>query len=133
MRPIPFTTEEAIEKLQPIFVQNPKILLLYLFGSRARQEETPESDLDFAFYTSPAFAWKDYYALYREVGQVLHTDRFHLLWLNRSDPIMVFTVLREGKILFFRDVDLLNDFENKGKKNFYDYCVYLRKHRKEQT
>jgi hypothetical protein len=38
-------------------------------------------------------------------------------------------VIKTGKSLFYGNVDELNSYELKARKNFYDYAIYLKKHR----
>ena len=126
--PLMFSTSEAAERVLNAIKPDQRIMALYLFGSRASNKETSESDIDLAFFTSGDFSWDDYYLLHGSVAKCLKTDRFNLLWLNKADSIITFDVIATGKLLFYRDADKLNDFELKAKKNFYDYKLYLKRH-----
>ncbi|MGB9715889.1 MAG: type VII toxin-antitoxin system MntA family adenylyltransferase antitoxin [Thermodesulfovibrionales bacterium] len=126
---IKFTTEEAISLVSPLLNNNPDILVAYLFGSRIKKGDQ-SSDIDIAFYTSDDFSWEEYYLLYGEISKALCSDRIDIIWLNKSDPIFKFEVIKNGKVLFYKDADILNDFELKSKKNYYDYVHYIYKHRR---
>jgi hypothetical protein len=128
-RPIKFTTEKAISLILPLLENDPRILTAYLFGSRIKKSDQ-SSDIDIALYTSKDFSWKDYYLLYGKLSKALCSDRLDLVWLNEADPILGFEVIKYGKVLFYKDADLLNDFELKNKKRYYDYVLYLNKHRR---
>jgi len=128
-RPIKFTTEKAISLILPLLENDPRILTAYLFGSRIKKSDQ-SSDIDIALYTSKDFSWKDYYLLYGKLSKALCSDRLDLVWLNEADPILCFEVIKYGKVLFYKDADLLNDFELKNKKRYYDYVLYLNKHRR---
>lgn len=123
-RPIKFTTEKAISLILPLLENNPRILIAYLFGSRIKKADQ-SSDIDIALYTSKNFSWEDYYILYGEFLKALRSDRIDLVWLNEADPILSFEVIKYGKVLIYKNVDLLNDFELKHKKRYYDYVLYL--------
>ncbi|WP_156095567.1 type VII toxin-antitoxin system HepT family RNase toxin [Thermodesulfobacterium commune] len=101
-------------------------------GVRERWKGTKPINMphDLAFYTTKDFSWKDSYQLYGELTSSLRSDRVDLVWLNRANPVLQFEVIKYGKVLFYRDADILNDYELKAKKNFYDYALYLEKHRR---
>ncbi len=128
-KPIPFTTDRAISLILPVLESHPHVLGAYLFGSRAHEGET-SSDVDIAFYTSKDFTWEDYYRLYGKISQAIRSDRIDLVWLNEADPILSFEAIKYGKVLFYKDAELLNDFELKNKKKYYDHVLYLKKHRR---
>lgn len=85
--------------------------------------------MDVAIYTSRDFTWDDYFRLYGELTKALHSDRLDLAWLNKSEPILAFEVIKTGKVLFYRNADVLNDFELMAKKRYYDHVLYLKKRR----
>ena len=127
-KPIELSTEEALTLVTQLLKKDKRILICYLFGSRT-SENRPNSDLDIAVYTSSDFSWQDYYLLYGEVTKALKSDRVDLLWLNNAEPILSFEIIRHGKVVYHVDDDLLNEFELKTKKNYYDYRLYLKKRR----
>jgi len=129
-RILAISTEEAVERAIKVIKENQKILMFYLFGSRATGKEVPESDIDFAFLSSKDFSWEEYYSLRGRLSSVLGTDRFNLLWLNKADPIITFEAIATGRSLYFKDSETLNDFELKAKKNYYDYKHYLERRRR---
>lgn len=124
--PITITTETAVARSVNIFSSDSRILAAYLFGSRAREEDHPESDIDLAFHADQYFKWNDYYLLWRNISKALHSDRFDLLWLDTASPDIVFDVIKCGKLVFHRDDESLNNFELYSKKRFWDYRIYLR-------
>ncbi len=126
--PIQYSTKEVLALVLPLLNADERILIAYLFGSRANNTKE-SSDIDIAIYTSRDFLWDDYYLLYGEITKKLHSDRLDLLWLNIAEPILCFEVIRNGKVLFYKDADILNDFELKAKKRYYDYSFYLNKRR----
>ncbi|RMD57875.1 MAG: nucleotidyltransferase domain-containing protein, partial [Nitrospirae bacterium] len=50
-KPINFSTDEALDRVLPILKADFRILIIYLFGSRASMKNPKESDLDLAIYT----------------------------------------------------------------------------------
>lgn len=128
--PINITTEDAVSSLLELFKADERIKLVYLFGSRSAKSASSDSDIDFALYADENFSWQDLYLLIERCGKRLSSDRVDLVWLNPSEPIITFEIIKNGKVLFYTDPDLLNDFELKAKKRYYDYCLYLKKHRR---
>jgi predicted nucleotidyltransferase len=126
---IKFSTDEAMTLMLSVLKTEHCILIAYLFGSRVTKKDDLSSDIDIAIYTSDDFSWQDYYLLYGNLTKRLHSDRLDLVWLNRAEPILSFDVIKNGKVLFFNNADTLNDFELKVKKRYYDYILYLNKHR----
>jgi len=129
--PIRYAPLEIKALLERLLKSDERIEIAYIFGSRAKKD-SPLSDIDIAIYTSKDFLWEDYYLLYGECTKTLHSDRLDLVWLNKTEPILGFMVIKTGKVLFSRDEETLNDFEVKAKKRYYDYQLYLKKREKER-
>lgn len=127
---IELNTAEAMDLILLSLKSDFRILSVYLFGSRISGKYNKASDIDMAIYTSENFFWDDYYILYGELTKRLHSDRLDLVWLNKAEPILSFGIIKEGRILFYRDADALNDFELRLKKRYYNYVLYLNKHRR---
>lgn len=127
--PLKYSTDDAAALMLAILKEDPRILIVYLFGSRAKDTNKISSDIDIAIYTSTDFSWQDYYLLYGNLTKRLRSDRLDLVWLNRAEPILSFDVIKNGKVLFFNNADILNDFELKARKRYYDYALYLKKRR----
>ena len=121
-------SDELISLLLPSLKSDGNILISYLFGSRTSSAQISTSDIDLAIYTSNSFLWENYYILYGNLTQKLHSDRLDLVWMNKAEPILNFEIIKTGRVLFYTDAVLLNNFELKTKKIFYDYSFYLHKH-----
>ncbi|MEF3167829.1 MAG: nucleotidyltransferase domain-containing protein [Deltaproteobacteria bacterium] len=131
-RRIAFGTEKSIALILPILKADHRILHAYIFGSRASKRNDMSSDIDIAIYTTRDFSWQDYYLVHGKITQKLRSDRLDLAWLNMADPILCFEIIKNGKVLFYRDADKLNDFEWISKKKYYDYVIYLKRHKYQQ-
>jgi len=129
--PIHYAPSDVKVLLENLLKSDERIKIAYIFGSRVKKDN-PLSDIDIAIYTSKDFLWQDYYLLYGECSKMLHSDRLDLVWLNKTEPILSFMVIKTGKVMFFCDEEILNDFEVKAKKSFYDYQLYLKKREKER-
>ncbi len=127
---IKITSEQVISLILPLLKKKKEILFIYLFGSRSSSQDSPSSDVDIAVYTTKSFSWDDYYLLYGDLTKSLHSDRLDLIWLNAAEPILIFEIIKGAKVLYYKDADILNDFELKAKKNFFDYTFYLQRHKR---
>ena len=73
--------------------------LAVLFGSIARDQAGPRSDIDLAFlYDAPVDALK----LTNDVTRLLRTDAVDVVDLRRASPLLAFAALRDGKALYER-------------------------------
>ena len=121
--------EEALEKLKALF-QRSEVALAYLFGSHARGEAKPTSDIDIAILIRPEDAKGErLYNSFRElmlgVREALGTERFDLLLLNSAPLTLRFEVVSRGRLLYCCDEEVLNAFEMDVIRRFQD-TAYLR-------
>lgn len=82
----------------------PGLQALWLFGSYARGDATPLSDVDLAYLpaqslTGPEIETLDR-ALYLNISRALETDEITLVNLSEAPIPLAFSVLREGTMLF---------------------------------
>jgi len=87
------TTEGRAEKIAGLFARTPRIKFAYLFGSCARGDQGPASDIDIAVFLDRRLSVFTYRlqlidVLMRELG----TDRFDLIILNDAPPCSSGTV-----------------------------------------
>lgn len=129
-KPLAFSTDDAITRILPLLQSDARVSAAYLFGSRAAGSEARLSDIDIAVFTSGNFVWDDYYTLYGDLTRNLHSDRVDMVWLNKAEPVLGFEIIKTGKLLFFRNADILNESELTAKRKYYDYVLYLNKHRR---
>lgn len=123
------TTDEAATRICRLFDPDPRVQLVYLFGSRAgKSTADPNSDIDIAIYTTDDFGWDDYHHAAGEIPQVLDSGRFDLVWLNRADPVFRFDVVRSGRLMLSRSAETENAFEYRTTRAFWDYRLYLKRH-----
>jgi len=97
---------KGFSRLALIFKSYTEIKLVYLFGSRARQESGTLSDYDFAVY----FDTKDKkrmfdikLELFDRISRLLKTDKIDIVILNLSEsPELKYLVIQEGRLIFER-------------------------------
>lgn len=86
----------------------PEVLEAYLFGSVARGEGAPHSDVDVAVYIDRAAAPEARFGLQAELAtelmSALHRNDIDVVLLNDATPLLYHRVLRDGVRLFARDL-----------------------------
>lgn len=104
LRNITAEVADRLENLREVLPRRcPGLQALWLFGSYARGEATPLSDVDLAYLpaqtlTAPEVERLDQ-DLYLSLSRALETDEITLVNLNEAPIPLAFAVLREGKIL----------------------------------
>lgn len=113
---------------------NDEVLAAYLFGSTARGDERPGSDLDIALLYR-----REPPRTLRGLGLDLQADLeesvqrpVQVVVLNRAPADLIQRVLRDGKILLDRDKALRLRFEVQARNEYFDLLPILRQYRQAQ-
>jgi len=110
--------QEKIDKLRAYFSSHQDIVIAFVFGSYAKNQQTEESDLDVALYFKPqtkSLEWEEV-KTYPAEGQIwsdvekITGMRTDLIVLNRAPATLACTVLREGIPLIIKDRYLYIEF-----------------------
>lgn len=120
-----------MKRMGDIFASYPKVVVAYLFGSRARGDDGPLSDYDFAVQFADGLQ-TDFFDLKLEIMAVLSdelkTDRVDLVVLNGLDkPELKFAIVYEGKLLFERGHGTLA-VEPSALREYVDFRALLLRH-----
>jgi len=95
---------ELSSQLQPVLQQYPEIKLAYFFGSKARGEDGPMSDYDFAVYLDSVDKRRMseiQLELIGKISLVLKTNHIDVVILNTAQkPELKYNIIQEGKIIF---------------------------------
>jgi uncharacterized protein YutE (UPF0331/DUF86 family)/predicted nucleotidyltransferase len=83
----------------------------YLFGSILLDEAIPQ-DIDLGVYIEkPSRYIMDYYTdIYFDLCDLFQADNIDLLMLNNTDIVFKYTVINTGKLIYFDDQDVLDNF-----------------------
>jgi uncharacterized protein len=116
---------ELEERLRQVVASWPEIRLAVLFGSTARGESRPSSDVDIGLILDPYSASVRFgvdaqlgHAAGREVDTVL---------LDSVSPLLRFEVARDGVLLFEREEGLWTTFQVKAMVDWWDWAPTARK------
>ncbi|MFW6101104.1 MAG: type VII toxin-antitoxin system MntA family adenylyltransferase antitoxin [Bacteroidota bacterium] len=97
----------------------------YIYGSGARNELKPLSDLDFAILLDMSSIQKELfrreldYRVY--ITDYLHSEEFDLILLNRAPLRFAHSVLREGKLLYCKNTTAVINFSEYINKHYLDF------------
>lgn len=120
-----------VETLRTWFEARREVLDAYLFGSRARGNAQPHSDVDIAVYVDAAAAPESPYGyaagLTADLAAALGTDRVDVVILNDAPPLLYHRVLRDGFRLMTRDPRSTTTREGRALSRYCDYVPQLRK------
>ena len=116
MSPKAYSTDEIKEKLSSLFKEE-ALQIVLLFGSQSSGQVHPESDIDLGFlYDEPV----DLLDLTNKVIQRLHKDRVDVVDLRRANPLLCYSAVRQGKLLFERSPGLFNSFFSLSFRRYVD-------------
>ena len=108
-----------------------EVLEAYLFGSRARGRQRPESDVDVAVYVDEARAedgrWGYRAMLTTELMTALATDDVDVVVLNRAPALLYHRVLRDGVLLLSRDLRATTTRAGRALSRYLDFLPQLDK------
>ena len=121
--------DNLIERVRSVLALRPEVLEAYLFGSHARDEAQPHSDVDVAVYVSAILdAPFGYEAeLATELSRALATDGVDVVVLNRAGPVLYHRVLRDGVRVLARDLPATTGREGQALSRYCDYVGQLTK------
>lgn len=98
--------QEIRDKLKPLF-NDKGLQLVLLFGSAASKRAHKQSDFDFAFLSdTPA----DLLSLTNNVIRLMQTDAVDVIDLKRASPLLKFSAMKDGVLLYEREPGIFNTF-----------------------
>ena len=111
-----FNIGEIKGRLAPLFNEE-GLRLVLLFGSVASGKDYKESDIDLGFLFDRPI---DILALTNQVIQLLRTDRVDVVDLSRASPLLKYSAIRQGKVLFEQTPGLFNIFQSLTTRIYVD-------------
>lgn len=123
--------QAVLDTLRERLERRPEILEAYLFGSHARGEAMPHSDIDIAVYVdrerlSPS-QWGYAAELTTDLMAGLGRNDIDVVVLNDAPPLLYHRVLRDGERLVSRDLAATTTREGYAYSRYFDYLPHLRK------
>jgi hypothetical protein len=116
MSPKAYSIDEIKARLAPLFKEG-ALQLVFLFGSQSSGQVHSESNIDLGFlYDEPV----DLLDLTNKVIQLLHKDRVDVVDLRRANPLLCYSAVRQGKLLYERCPGLFNSFFSLSFRRYID-------------
>jgi len=119
---------ERLPDLIQAVKQHSDVVALYSFGSVAKKELKPLSDLDFAILLSGQLNRQQRFEKHLELigifNTIFHTDEIDLTILNDAPFRFCFEVLKTGKLLYYKNKTELIDFRDQVIKNYLDFKYF---------
>ena len=111
--------------------QRPEVLEGYLFGSRARGQALPHSDVDIAVFVDETLLQQGAFGyeaeLTTDLMRALGDNQVDLVVLNRAPPLLYHRVLCDGIRLLSRDLRATTVREGQALSRYCDYVPQLAK------
>lgn len=108
--------DEISERLAPLF-QDEGLRLVLLFGSSVTGKMHRHSDIDLAFLFDRDM---DIIALTNTVIRLLHTDNVDVIDLKHASPLLRFSVVKNGRLLYERSQGEFNSFSSLTFRRYVD-------------
>jgi predicted nucleotidyltransferase len=113
--------------LRAIFTDEP-VIVAYLFGSQARGDAGPLSDVDVAVLLednlSPAEALALRLRLIEAIGRALRVERVDVAPLNDAPYLLQHRVIRDGHVLYCRDELARVRYEFRVLRDYLDFRYF---------
>jgi predicted nucleotidyltransferase len=104
------------DKLVPLF-RDKGLKLVLLFGSAVLGNVYKESDIDLAFlFDRPV----DILSLTNRVIRLLHADNIDVVDLRRASPLLKFSVVKNGRVLYEKLPGMFNEFYSLAFRMYVD-------------
>ena len=116
---------EIQKKAAQYFSSRPEVVFAFLFGSSAREEITPLSDIDLAVYidkssVSTARGYDLRSELTSELMSVFQSNKVDLILLNEAPPLLRHRIMSQGKKIIVRDEIQEQRFFVKTIQDYFD-------------
>lgn len=109
-----------------------KVVFAYLFGSQAREDVGPLSDIDIAVYFDEAVNPDERFDLRLEVlgelTDLFQTDDVDLVALNDAPPQLVHRILKDGRLLFSANERTRLALEMRASLKYLDWKPHLERY-----
>lgn len=123
--------EQILATVRAALERRSEVLEAYVFGSLARGEAQPHSDLDVAAYVDPAVFPGSGLGLDAEISadlmQALGSNRVDVVLLNAASPLLYHRVLHDGIRILSRDLRSTSVREGRALSRYCDYVPQLAK------
>jgi len=127
-RKLPPDVMDRLPELISLISKDKEIVAQFTFGSLAREDLKPLSDLDFGIFVLPTLDRKQRFDKHLELIGVFNehfeTDEIDLVLMNDAPMRYSYNIIKSGKLLFCSDSDILRDFIENSIKLYLDFKYF---------
>ena len=96
----PRERKRQLDVITGVLARSAEVKFAYVFGSCARGDTGPLSDVDMAVFLDSRVESFDFrLRLMEALSRALGTERFDLVILNDASPVLRYEVIREGRVI----------------------------------
>lgn len=117
---------DELDRAARRLAEDPRVLAVWGFGSRARGTAGPRSDVDLAVLLDEEVDLVQELRLRSRVTEALRRDDVDLVVLNSAPPLLRYEVIAAGRRLFARDEEAADWFERRAALECFD-TAHLRR------
>lgn len=126
-------TDAKLQVLSAYLNKQPDVVLAYLFGSYARGQERPHSDLDIALLLDEQNR-TSFELLERRLDLAVQAEELlekevDVVLLNRASLLLQGEVLGEGRLLYAVNKTAQVEYEARARALYFDFQPRLRQHK----
>jgi len=111
---------ELLDRLKDRMAAWPELKLAVLFGSTARGQARPKSDVDLGILLDP-YSAQLRFRVEADLGRAAGRP-VDVVLLDDAPPLLRFEIAREGVLLFQREDHLWTDFKTRAMVDWWDWA-----------
>ena len=127
-RKLPPDVMDRLPELIDQISRDKEIVALFAFGSLARGDLKPLSDLDFGILVIPSLTRRQRFDKHLELiglfNEQFESDEIDLVLMNDAPVRFSHNIIKSGKLLFCSDFGVLGDFIEKTVKVYLDFRYF---------
>lgn len=124
--------EKYLPFLKKYFAELKDVTAVYLFGSYARGQAGPLSDIDFALLLDPRLGEESYFETRLKIGsnlqRIMEQQAIDVAILNQAPLALAYRVLRDGVLVYCRDNPTRIAFTARTINAYLDFKPILQRH-----
>jgi predicted nucleotidyltransferase len=114
------SVSDELERAAACLARDPRVLAVYGFGSQARGEAGPRSDVDVAVLLDRNLSLGDELRLRAQVTRELQRDDIDLVVLEQAPPLLRYEITAAARRLYARDGEAADRFEERAAQECFD-------------
>jgi predicted nucleotidyltransferase len=111
------------ERAAAILARDPRVLLVYVFGSTVALPRRPARDVDLAVLTRPPLSLDELMRLRADLVDATHAP-IDLVSLNDASIVLAHEVVDSGRCLYARNSEIEVEFVTRARARYWDFRPY---------